>query len=270
MKAALLLAAFMAAAGLARAGAREDDLLAAIRKGDVAAVKALLDQGVAVDTKFRYDRTALSFAADRGQVEMVKLLLERGANPEAEDTFYHATALGMAAQKGHAEIVSLLLARSSKGIGDALMAGIYGKKPAIVDVVLATGKINARDLSYALQGAEKAEATDVAERLRKAGAVPPPKADATVDPATLARYVGKYHEENGKEEFELAVVDGSLQATFGGRPFKLGAIDDRHFQQLEATGVTLEMRSEGDLVVGATVAEIGSETRYLRVEGSKP
>ena len=58
MLAAVLLA-------LALAGEREDALLDAVRKGDVPAVQALLDQGLAVDTHFRYDRTPLSFAADR-------------------------------------------------------------------------------------------------------------------------------------------------------------------------------------------------------------
>jgi hypothetical protein len=32
-------------------------------------VKELFDAGVDVNTKFRYDRMALSFAADRGHVE---------------------------------------------------------------------------------------------------------------------------------------------------------------------------------------------------------
>ena len=43
--------------------------------------------------------------------------------------------------------------------------------------------------------AEKASAAAVAARLRKAGAVPPPKADFSVDAAVLARYAGRYQEE---------------------------------------------------------------------------
>jgi len=35
------------------------------RRGDAAKVKELLDAGVDVNTKFRCNRTALSFAADR-------------------------------------------------------------------------------------------------------------------------------------------------------------------------------------------------------------
>jgi ankyrin repeat protein len=256
--------------GVLRAGSREDDLLTAVRNGDAAAVKALLDQGVAVDTKFRYDRTALSFAADRGNTEMVKLLLERGADADAEDTFYGNTALGWAAYKGHVDVVKLLVARSPKKIGSALVAGVSANKPDVVEAVVASGKVSTRDLSYALQTAEKREAPDVAERLRRLGAVPPPRADASVDAATLARYAGRYRQEGGSEEFTLGVADGALQATFGGRASKLGAIDAQRFQQLEAAGVTLAMRLEGDRVVGATVTEIGSERSYRRVEEAKP
>src|SRR6185503_7853663 len=86
------------------AGPSEADLLAAIRKGDAAAVQSLLDQGVSPKARYRYDRTALAFAADRGQVDVVKLLLDRGADPNAKDTFYQSTALGDAARHGHVEV----------------------------------------------------------------------------------------------------------------------------------------------------------------------
>ena len=59
---------------------KADALSDAARKGDAAAVKKLLDDGVDVNTKFRYDRTALSFAADRGHVEVVKVLLAHNAD----------------------------------------------------------------------------------------------------------------------------------------------------------------------------------------------
>ena len=51
----------------------------AARKGDAAAVKQLLDEGVDVNTKFRYNATALFYAADHGHVEVVKVLLDHGA-----------------------------------------------------------------------------------------------------------------------------------------------------------------------------------------------
>lgn len=270
MKLTAPLLAFLLAASTADAATREEELLDAVRKGDAAAVKALLDQGVPVDTKYRYDRTALSFAADRGNVEIVKLLLDRGADPDALDTFYKNTAMGWAAYKGHAEVVRVLLERTKRGVGSPLLGGVFAGKPEVVDVVLATGRVTPRDLSYVLEAAERTQNKDIVERLRKAGAVPPPKPDAVVDPAILARYAGRYREEDGAEELTLAVTDGVLTAKLGDRSFKLGAIDSQRFQHTEAVGVTYEVRLEGERVVGVTATAIGGETRYVRVEEPKP
>jgi ankyrin repeat protein len=70
----------------AAAGELEDRFLLAVRTGDVVGVKAALGAGVNVNTKFRYDRMALSFAADRGNPEVVKALLDAGADVGARGT----------------------------------------------------------------------------------------------------------------------------------------------------------------------------------------
>ena len=89
MKAAALVALLALAAPLR--AATPDDLLEAERRGDVGAVKAALDAGIPVDTPFRYDRTALSFAAGHS-VEIVKLLLYAG--PLTEGHLRDARELG--------------------------------------------------------------------------------------------------------------------------------------------------------------------------------
>ena len=49
---------------------KAEALAAAARKGDYAAVTKLLDEGVDVNSKFRYGATALSYAADHGNIEL--------------------------------------------------------------------------------------------------------------------------------------------------------------------------------------------------------
>src|SRR5256885_771848 len=68
----------------------------AARKGDAAAVKTLLDEGVDVNTKFRYNATAIFFACDAGHVDVVKALLDKGADLTIKDTFYGFTPLMLA------------------------------------------------------------------------------------------------------------------------------------------------------------------------------
>jgi hypothetical protein len=263
----------LAVAWALMAGGKEDEMLRAVRQGDVAAVKALLDQGVPVDVKFRYDRTPLSFAADRGHLEVVKLLLDRGADVTAQDTFYQMTPLGSASMKGHVEVVRLLLARNPAGSGDVLLSAVFGRKPELVGVALAPGKLTPYDLSYALEAADAAQAAEVAARLREAGAVAPPKPEFQVDAATLARYPGRYRKD-GKdkdtEEMTLSVADGALQAAFGGPVFKLAAYDARRFKHMQATGVTFEMEVEGERATGVKVRRIGAEDHYTRIEDTKP
>ena len=51
-----------------------EELWAAARAGDTAKVTAALDKGADVNAKTRYGATALTFAADKGHLEVVKLL----------------------------------------------------------------------------------------------------------------------------------------------------------------------------------------------------
>src|SRR6185295_18606879 len=77
---------------------RVEALFEAARQGDVAAATRLLDAGLDVNAKGRYDTTALFFAADKGQLAMVELLLARGADANLRDTFYKASPLSWAVQ----------------------------------------------------------------------------------------------------------------------------------------------------------------------------
>ena len=106
--------------------AKAEQFQDAARKGDAEAVKKLLDEGVDVNTRFRYDATALFYACDHGHLEVVKVLLERGADMSIKDTFYGFTPLALAtgpAQKKkpeHFEIAKLLIQKGAPGKETAL------------------------------------------------------------------------------------------------------------------------------------------------------
>ena len=85
-------------AAQAPAPTKAEQLQDAASKGDAATVKRLLDEGVDVNTKFRYNTTAIFFACDAGQIDVVKVLLDHGADLTVKDTFYGMTPLALAVQ----------------------------------------------------------------------------------------------------------------------------------------------------------------------------
>ena len=71
-------------------------------------VKLLLERGANVNAKLTLNGgTSLMFAAEKGQTEVVKLLLEKGVDINAK-SIDGRTALAAAKMKGHTDIVQLL------------------------------------------------------------------------------------------------------------------------------------------------------------------
>ena len=243
--------------------------LDAVRKGDVAAVEKALAAGVAVDTPFRYNRTALSFAADRGHVDVVRLLLAKGANPDATDSFYNQSSLGWASSPAqtrrpeHAEVVKLLLEKGAKCKERALNAAIGAGDVAMAQVILASGGLPPSLLSDSLAAAKKNGKSEMASVLEKAGATMPVVAPLT--PAQLARYPGTYND--GRQEAVLSVKDGALIATVGGNEtVTLSPRSETTFAVESMPGLTVTFAIEGDQATSLTVVnQTGVPAVYKRV-----
>jgi hypothetical protein len=243
--------------------------LDAVRKGDVAAVQRALDSGVPVDTPFRYNRTALSFAADRGLTDVVKLLLERGANPDAPDSFYNQTPLGWASQPAqtrkpeHADVVRMLLAKGAKGRERALGAAIGADDVRMAQVILEAGGLPPALLNESLASMKKSGKTEIAAALEKAGATMP--VVATLTAVQLARYPGTYND--GRGDVTVTTKDGTLvAATGGGQTLILSPRSETQFAVESIPGLVVTFAIEGDKVTTVTVVNpAGQSTVYKRV-----
>jgi len=119
--------------------------------GDTETVRAILDQGVALEQHRVWDGTALMHAAERGLPAMAAALLAASANPRSRDKDGR-TPMIFAAGSGNAQVVELLIAAGASGseqdkYGDtALMAAAASGNPDVVHLLLDhSAKVNARN-----------------------------------------------------------------------------------------------------------------------------
>ncbi len=135
---------------LAFAGEKDEAFLEAVRAENIAIVKVLLAEGADINATGRYEVTALSYAADRGNVELVNFLLDKGADMTRKDTFYGASAIDWAAYNKHAAVVKILLDRGADGAEGVLVTGVQEKDFDLFNVALESGKISPEGLTRAL------------------------------------------------------------------------------------------------------------------------
>ncbi len=93
---------------------RNQPLHAASTSGYTEIVRLLLDGGADPKAEQSGQWTALHGAAERGHRAVVELLLERGADPNAA-SYSGATPLSLARTKGHEAVVALLESRDTTG-----------------------------------------------------------------------------------------------------------------------------------------------------------
>ena len=89
-------------------------LMKASAKGKLEVVRELIDKGANVNAvKTKNGMTALMLASEEGHLEIVRLLIEKGANVNAAKTTDGWTALMAASQNGHLEIVKEMCERGA-------------------------------------------------------------------------------------------------------------------------------------------------------------
>jgi ankyrin repeat protein len=147
-KALIASLALLSLPGLGRA----DDLQTACRKGDLAAIKALLDQGADPNAKDRHGQPLLEDALITGRVAVIKLLLEKGADVDSKqpngDAVIFCAINPANGTGGGPEAVKLLLDKGAhvdvkNGRGNTPLAeaiyGFQGLQPDVIKLLLAKG-----------------------------------------------------------------------------------------------------------------------------------
>lgn len=253
---------------------KTEQLQDAARKGDAAAVTRLLDAGVDVNTKFRYNATALFYACDAGHLDVVKVLLERGADVNIKDTFYGLTPLMLAVSPArkktpaHTQIAKLLVEKGAQGKEIALGAAIDDDDEGLAQVVLDSGGLTPAMLTDAIEQARADGKTKTAALLEKAGAKP--YDDFTLDPSALAKFAGTYSDVRGVE-LTVSVAGPRLSLHFVGAPPEQHTVlvprDASTFLAVGMQGTRLVFTVEGDkpTAVAMTPAQ-GNPQKFTRVE----
>jgi hypothetical protein len=253
---------------------KAEQLQDAVRKGDVATVKALLDEGVDVNTKYRYNATPIFFACDAGQLEIVKLLLDKGADLTVKDSFYGMSPLALAVSPprkktpAHNEIAKLLVAKGSPDKDIALGAAVDEDDEGLAKAVLDSGGVPATALTEALEQARENKKLKTAALLEQAGAKP--YDDFKIEAAELAKFAGSYHNAQGNE-LQVSATGARLSVHPAAAPpdqrFTLIAKDATTFRGLGMQGTTFVFTIAGDKASAFDITPVqGQPARYTRVE----
>ena len=125
----------------------------AAMRGDEGSVRVLLQQGADVNAAQGDGMTALHWAADRGDVEMARMLVYAGASLEAATRMAEYTPLHLASRAGHGAVVRALLEAGSDpatatGSGEATalhLAAAAGDAATISALIEFGADVNARE-----------------------------------------------------------------------------------------------------------------------------
>jgi outer membrane protein assembly factor BamB len=184
---------------------KRDALWAAVRGGDLKAVRAAVEAGADVNARNEYGVTALWIAAGKPSREVVEFLVEKGADVNSRDDIWYQTPLTIATQ---VETVRFLIKAGAKDADAALVAAAADGSTKVARAILDAATVSQDARDAALYLAADGKKTDLKAALEKAGAKPLPTASEE-DRKAWAKLVGSYESDGGKK-LTVAVKDPGL------------------------------------------------------------
>ena len=241
----------------------------AAMRGDQGSVRALLQQGADVNAAQGDGMTALHWAADRGDLEMARMLVYAGAGLEAVTRMAEYTPLHLASRAGHGAVVRALLEAGSDpaaptGSGGATalhLAAAAGDAEAVAALIEHGADVDAREQRAEQTPLIFAAAQNRVEAIRAliAGGADPSLATTVVDMveleeslrggeqdrvrqqinAQLAARAAQEQKEEGEEEEKPAEAPkplsmGQQVGHMGGMTALLHAARQGHAEAVEA------------------------------------
>lgn len=177
---------------------------AACAAGDLSALRDLLERDPSL-VRARNESGATGLHAAAGHADAVRLLVDRGADPDARDTGDNALALHFAAGGGHVESVRALLDAGSDvhGVGDLHRLDVIGWATVlgdlhrdVVDLLVERGARHHVFSAIALGD------VDLLQRL------------VEDDPDALSRRLSRFEGEQAALHYVIAPPDGLVGGTF--------------------------------------------------------
>jgi outer membrane protein assembly factor BamB len=230
---------FVAASASARDDKR-DALWAAVRAGDAKAVAAALDSGTDVNVKNEIGVSALWIAAGKNKLEVIELLVKRGADVNARDGIWYQTPLIYAVAFKNLAAAKLLIKASAKDVDAALVTAASLDNEEMVKMILDQAKVSQDALDAALHTVTTAKKKKLEQTLTKAGAKPLPTA-SDKDRTEWLKIAGTY-ESDGGAKMTLELKEPGLM--YGGRWLKPTGTDTFALLGSEGTQVRVERRGE--------------------------
>ena len=245
----------------------DEELILAVRKSDVGAVKILLAKGANANTKGEYDRTALSYACDRGNLEIVNMLLAAGADFNLTDSFYKSPPINWAVIKDNGEVVKLLLQKGAGDRGALMSSAVFQSKKNTVKSLLDLGGFPPEALSDYLATAEENGASEIVELLKGAGAKPKQKTEYKVEPEALKAYEGTF--KSAAMEFSFHARESELAGSSNGFEFVLAPVEKDTFETKGGIKAIVVFSLEGGKVVSVIFKLPAGQLMLKKVEAKQ-
>jgi outer membrane protein assembly factor BamB len=245
----------------------QEALLDAARAGDRAAVLKSLGAGASVDTANKYGVSALGFAAERGHFDIVRLLVDRGADVNAVDSFYGSRPVDFALRGGRLDIAVYLLEHKALGAVSVLNTAIRRRDANAVRVALAAKQADAAALAaanvLAAQAGDAAIAAMVKSAAEATPALPPQVISLTAE--LLRSYAGNYQHASTGAAVTLSLVGERFMLTADGQPpLTLKAVEERRFIADESAELGVRLGGRGGIIERLFIERGPSVVRYER------